>query len=52
MPFVEANLEKEKKELERLIATDTDAGKVHGAFLAKLALQQQLIDIHKAEKLT
>ncbi|MBS7327878.1 MAG: helix-turn-helix domain-containing protein [Oxalobacter sp.] len=52
MPFVEANLDKEKKELEKLVATDVDAAKAHGEFLAKLALQQQLISSRKAENLT
>ena len=51
MPFVEANLEKEKKELERLIATDVDAAKAHGEFMTKIALQQ-LINTCKTEKPT
>ncbi len=52
MPFVEANLDKEKKELEKLVATDVDAAKAHGAFQAKIVLQQQLINSRKAENPT
>lgn len=52
MPFVEADLDKEKKELEKLTATDAEAAKAYEEFLAKITLQQKLIDTRKAENLT
>ena len=52
MAFVKANREKEKKELEQLVSTDSEAQKAHDEFLARIALQKQLVELRKSEKLT
>ena len=52
MPFVKANAKAEEKELKRLLSTSKEARKVHEEFQARIALQQQLIDMRKAEHLT
>lgn len=52
MAFVKAELDKEKEELERLIAESEEARKVHEEFQARIALQQQLIQMRKAENMT
>ena len=52
MPFVKADLEREKAELDRLINESEEARKVHEEFQARIALQQKLIEIRKAEKMT
>ncbi len=52
MAFVKANREKEKKGLEQLVSTDSEAQKAHDEFLARIALQKQLVELRKSEKLT
>ena len=52
MPFVKADLDREKAELDRLINESEEARKVHEEFQARIALQQKLIEIRKAEKMT
>ena len=52
MPFVKADIEKEKEALDQLIAADIDAKKAHDEFLARIALQKQLVELRKAENLT
>ena len=52
MPFVKADLDKEKQELEQLIATSEEARRAHEEFQARIALQEQLIKTRKAEHLT
>ena len=52
MAFEKADLENERKELNRLIAENEEARKVHEEFQARIALQQKLIETRKAEKMT
>ena len=52
MAFVKANLNKEKEELEKLVAESEDARKVYEEFQARIALQEQLIQMRKAEIMT
>ena len=52
MSFTKADLEKEKDELNRLISEDEDARKAHQEFQARIALQQKLIQMRKAERMT
>ena len=52
MAFVLADMEKENKELETLIEEDADARKAYEEFQARIALQEQLIQMRKAEKMT
>ena len=52
MAFVKANLNKEKEELEKLVAESEDARKVYEEFQARIALQEQLIQMRKAENMT
>ena len=52
MSFVKADREKEKKELEQLVSTDSEAKKTHDEFLARIALQKQLVELRKSENLT
>ncbi|MBQ1316180.1 MAG: helix-turn-helix transcriptional regulator [Lachnospiraceae bacterium] len=52
MAFILADLDKEKEELNRLIAENEDARKAHEEFQARIALQQQLIQMRKAENMT
>ena len=52
MAFVMANLDKEKDELNRLVAENEDARKVYEEFKARIALQQQLVQMRKAENMT
>ena len=52
MAFVKADLEKEKAELEKLANQDENARKAYEEFLAKIALQQQLVEMRKAENMT
>ena len=49
MAFVKADLAKEKEELEQLILESEDAQKAMEEFRARIALQQQLIQMRKAE---
>ena len=52
MTFVRADLDNEKQELDRLIAESAEARKAHEEFQARIALQQKLIEIRKAENMT
>ena len=52
MAFVEADLEKEREELNKLISENEDARRAYEEFQAKIALQQQLIQMRKAEHMT
>ena len=52
MAFVKADLKREKEELNKLIAESEEARKAHEEFQARIALQQKLIEIRKAEKMT
>ena len=49
MSFVKADLEKEREELNKLISENEDARRAYEEFQAKIALQQQLIQMRKAE---
>lgn len=52
MAFTKANISKEKKELEQLIASSEDARKTYDDFQARINLQKELIAMRKAENLT
>lgn len=52
MAFVKADLDKEKEALEKLITESQEAKKAHEAFQARIALQEQLIQMRKAENMT
>ena len=52
MAFTKANISKEKKELEQLIASNEDARKTYDDFQARIKLQKELIAMRKAENLT
>ena len=52
MPFVKADLDREKTELDRLLIEREEARKAHEEFQARIALQQKLIQMRKAENMT
>ena len=52
MPFVKADLDREKAELDRLINESKEARIVHEEFQARIALQQKLVQMRKAENMT
>ncbi len=52
MAFVKANIENEKNELNKLVAENDEARKAYDEFQARIALQQQLIQMRKAEHMT
>ena len=52
MAFVQADIKKEKQELEKLVSTDERARKAYEVFQARVALQKQLVQVRKAENLT
>lgn len=52
MSFVKADLDKERQELQNLVNENEDARKAYEEFQAKIALQQQLIQMRKAENMT
>lgn len=52
MGFVKADLKKEKEELEKLLAESEDARKAYEEFQARIALQQNLVQLRKAENMT
>ena len=52
MPFVKADLEREKAELDRLINESKEARIAHEEFQARIALQQKLVQMRKAENMT
>ena len=52
MAFVKADLEKEREELNKLISENEDAKRAYEEFQARIALQQQLVQMRKAEHMT
>ena len=52
MPFVKADLDREKAELDRLINESKKARIAHEEFQARIALQQKLVQMRKAENMT
>jgi len=52
MPFVKADIEKEKAKLDEMIASDPETKRAHEEFLARLDLQRQLVEARKKESLT
>lgn len=52
MAFVKADLEKEREELNKLVSENEDAKRAYEEFQARIALQQQLIQMRKAENMT
>ncbi|SEA21442.1 Helix-turn-helix domain-containing protein [Lachnospiraceae bacterium NK3A20] len=52
MAFVKANLDEEKAKLNDLIFSNEEARKAYEEFQAKIALQQQLVQMRKAERMT
>lgn len=52
MPFVKADLDREKTELDGLLIESEEARKAHEEFQARIALQQKLIQMRKAENMT
>ena len=52
MPFVKADLDREKTELDRLLIESEEARKAHEEFQARIALRQKLIQMRKAENMT
>lgn len=52
MAFIKADLNKELEELNELVNDNEEARKVYEAFQKRIALQEQLIQIRKAENMT
>ena len=52
MAFVKADLDKEKTELNKLVSEEESARKAYEEFQARIALQQQLVQMRKAEHMT
>ena len=52
MAFVKADLEKEREELNKLVSENEDARRAYEEFQARIALQQQLVQMRKAEHMT
>ncbi len=52
MAFVKADLNKEMEELNKLVKENEDARAAYEAFQKKIALQEQLIQLRKAENMT
>ena len=52
MAFVKADLNREKEELLQSVNESEDARKAYEEFQAKIALQQQLVQIRKLENMT
>jgi len=52
MPFVKADIDKEKEKLNVLITSDPEAKRAHEEFLARINLQRQLVEARKKESLT
>lgn len=52
MTFIKADLNKEIEELDSLIVESEEARKAHEEFQARIALQQKLIEMRKAENMT
>ena len=52
MAFVKADLEKEREELNKLVSENEEARRAYEEFQARIALQQQLVEMRKAEHMT
>ena len=52
MAFVKSDLDKEKNELNKLVSEEESARKAYEEFQARIALQQQLVQMRKAEHMT
>jgi DNA-binding XRE family transcriptional regulator len=52
MAFIKADIEKEQKELEKLIESDDSARKAYEDFQTRISLQRQLISKRKSENMT
>ena len=52
MAFVKADLEKEREELNKLVSENEDARRAYEEFQARISLQQQLVQMRKAEHMT
>ena len=52
MAFVKADLEKEREELNKLVSENEEARRAYEEFQARFALQQQLVQMRKAEHMT
>ena len=52
MAFVKADLEQEREQLNKLVSENEDARRAYEEFRARIALQQQLVQMRKAENMT
>ena len=52
MPFIKANVLKEKQELDLLITSNEESRKTYDIFQTRINLQKDLIAMRKAENLT
>lgn len=52
MAFIKADIEKEQKELEKLIKSDDSARKAYEDFQTRISLQRQLVSKRKSENMT
>lgn len=52
MPFIKANVLKEKQELDQLITSNEESRKTYDIFQTRINLQKDLIAMRKAENLT
>ena len=52
MAFIKADLDKELEKLNELVNDNEDAKKAYETFQKRMALQEQLIKIRKAENMT
>ena len=52
MAFVLADIKREKEALNSLLEQDATARKAYNEFQARIALQEQLIEMRKAERMT
>ena len=52
MPFIKANVLKERQELDQLITSNEESRKTYDIFQTRINLQKDLIAMRKAENLT
>ncbi len=52
MAFVKADLVQEREQLNKLVSENEDARRAYEEFQARIALQQQLVQMRKAENMT
>ena len=52
MAFVKADLVQEREQLNKLVSENEDARRAYEEFHARIALQQQLVQMRKAENMT